>query len=123
MTKAVTPERMRLFEESHVYESAMKPNARQEAIVEGACYRFTVLTSQLIRMEYAADGVFENRATQVVLNRDFDVPEFRVLEDDTELTNHHRACSPLLYERALCTKHALRRRKRELQYVLQSLHV
>ena len=76
---------MRLFEESHVYESAMKPNARQEAIVEGACYRFTVLTSQLIRMEYAADGVFENRATQVVLNRDFDVPEFRVLEDDTEL--------------------------------------
>ncbi|MFY7868756.1 MAG: glycoside hydrolase, partial [Exiguobacterium sp.] len=63
----------------------MRPKASEEAIVQGSCYRFTVLTSQLIRMEYAEDGVFEDRATQVAWNREFDVPQFRVIEDETEL--------------------------------------
>ncbi|WP_214829460.1 glycoside hydrolase family 31 protein [Exiguobacterium algae] len=76
---------MRLFEEDHVYQPWMKPKAKEEAIVQGSCYRFTVLTSQLIRMEYAEDGIFEDRATQVVWNRDFDVPTFRVIEDESEL--------------------------------------
>lgn len=76
---------MRLFEENHVYQSWMRPKAREGAIVQGSCYRFTVLTSQLIRMEYAEDGVFEDRATQVAWNREFDVPQFRVIEDETEL--------------------------------------
>lgn len=76
---------MRLFEEDHVYQPWMKPKAKEEAIVQGSCYRFTVLTSQLIRMEYAEDGIFEDRATQVVWNRDFDVPTFHVIEDESEL--------------------------------------
>lgn len=76
---------MRLFEQDHVYSKQMKPKADERAVVQGSCYRFTVLTSQLIRMEYAADGVFEDRPTQVVWNRDFDVPDFRVIEDEHEL--------------------------------------
>lgn len=76
---------MRLFEEENVYTQQMKPQADDRAIVQGSCYRFTVLTSQLIRMEYAEDGVFEDRPTQVVFNRAFAVPEFRVIEDETEL--------------------------------------
>lgn len=76
---------MRLFEQDHVYSKQMKPKADERAVVQGSCYRFTVLTSQLIRMEYAADGVFEDRPTQVVWNRAFDVPDFRVIEDEHEL--------------------------------------
>ncbi len=43
----------------------------------GERYRFTVLTSRLIRMEYAPDGVFEDRPTQTVQNRDFEPVEYR----------------------------------------------
>ena len=38
--------------------------------------RFTVLTSQLIRMEWAADGKFEDHASFVFLNRRLPVPKF-----------------------------------------------
>lgn len=31
---------MRLFEENHVYQSWMRPKAREGAIVQGSCYRF-----------------------------------------------------------------------------------
>ncbi len=36
-------------------------------------------------MEYAEDGRFEDWPTQTVWNRDFPVPSFRIVEDDTEL--------------------------------------
>jgi alpha-glucosidase len=38
--------------------------------------RFTVLTPELIRMEWAADGKFEDHASFVFLNRRMPVPEF-----------------------------------------------
>ena len=38
--------------------------ALKENMIFGEQYRFTVLTSRMIRMEYAADGNFEDRATQ-----------------------------------------------------------
>lgn len=59
--------------------------ASASAVVQGATYRFTLLTSKLIRIEYAADGLFEDHPTQTVLNRQFAVPEFRVIEDDKQL--------------------------------------
>ncbi len=60
-------------------------DCRAGSTVSGSCYRFTVLTSRLVRMEYAPDGAFENRPTQIVLNRDFEVPSFTVYETDTSL--------------------------------------
>ncbi|MCR5156125.1 MAG: glycoside hydrolase family 31 protein [Butyrivibrio sp.] len=45
-------------------------------IWQGNC-RITILTNRLIRFEYSSDGVFEDRATQVVLNRDFPRADFR----------------------------------------------
>ena len=39
----------------------------------------------LIRFEYSEDGGFEDRATQMVCNRDFPVPEFRVSDGGEEL--------------------------------------
>ncbi len=44
-------------------------------IIEGAA-RFTVLTSRLIRMEYAPDGRFEDRPSQPFWYRLQPVPEF-----------------------------------------------
>ena len=38
--------------------------------------RFTVLTPQLVRMEWAADGKFEDHASLVFLNRKLPVPKF-----------------------------------------------
>lgn len=61
-----------------IYRMETTPVAHPEAIVQGDTYRFTVLSSSLIRMEYAADGIFEDRATQLVVNRRFDVPHFTV---------------------------------------------
>jgi alpha-glucosidase len=40
--------------------------------------RFTVLTPELIRMEWAADGKFEDHASLVFLNRRLAVPKFEV---------------------------------------------
>ncbi|MCR5017165.1 MAG: phosphodiester glycosidase family protein [Bacteroidales bacterium] len=58
--------------------AAVKPSASQDAVVVCENARFTVLTPQLIRMEWAEDGVFEDRATLGVVNRDLPVPSFKV---------------------------------------------
>lgn len=55
-----------------LYHSAADPRA----IVTLGEARFTVLTPQLIRMEWAHDGRFEDRASFVFLNRRLPVPSF-----------------------------------------------
>ena len=54
------------------------PVCRKEAVIVGDHFRITMLTTALIRFEYSEDGGFEDRATQMVCNRDFPVPEFMV---------------------------------------------
>jgi len=44
--------------------------------------RFTVLTPRMIRMEWAEDGVFEDRASLVFLDRRLEVPEFTSRSDE-----------------------------------------
>ncbi len=46
------------------------------AIVTSGHARFTVLTPQLIRMEWSADGKFEDRPSLVFINRRLPVPKF-----------------------------------------------
>src|SRR5262249_17758885 len=53
-----------------------EPAADPKAMVTVGKARFTVLTPQLIRMEWAADGKFEDRASLVFLNRKLPVPKF-----------------------------------------------
>ena len=53
---------------------AANPKAQ---VVEGNA-RFTVLTDRLIRLEWAADGQFEDHATLAIVNRDLPVPSFSV---------------------------------------------
>ena len=52
------------------------PQADARAVVVAGNARFTVLTPQLIRMEWSEDGVFEDRATLTFVNRKTDVPNF-----------------------------------------------
>jgi alpha-glucosidase (family GH31 glycosyl hydrolase) len=52
------------------------PVADPRAVVTVGHARFTILTPQLIRMEWAADGKFEDHASLVFLNRKLPVPKF-----------------------------------------------
>ena len=58
----------------------------KNAVIEGKNYRISILTESLLRLEYSEEGVFEDRATQAVLNRNFEVPKFSVYEKDGILT-------------------------------------
>ncbi|MFC6315362.1 TIM-barrel domain-containing protein [Lapidilactobacillus achengensis] len=48
--------------------------------IKGKHYRFTVLTSSLIRMEYSPSGRFTDAATQVVTNRNFPKLNYRWID-------------------------------------------
>ena len=52
------------------------PVADPRAVVTAGHARFTILMPQLIRMEWAADGKFEDHASLVFLNRKLPVPQF-----------------------------------------------
>ena len=57
----------------------------ESSVVSGKHYRFTVLTPNLLRLEYSESGVFEDRPSQVVLNRSFPTPEFSVIDEEGRL--------------------------------------
>jgi alpha-glucosidase (family GH31 glycosyl hydrolase) len=57
-------------------EASDNPIANPKAVVLFGHARFTVLTPQLIRMEWAADGKFEDHASLVFLNRNLPVVHF-----------------------------------------------
>jgi alpha-glucosidase len=58
------------------------PVADPQAVVVVGKARFTVLTPELIRMEWAADGKFEDHASFVFINRKLPMPEFDRAESD-----------------------------------------
>lgn len=63
-----------------------EPKADPRAVVEAGNARFTVLTPQLIRMEWSEDGRFEDRATLTFVNRETPVPDFKVRDTKSRLT-------------------------------------
>ncbi len=56
---------------------AENPVANPEATVVCGNARFTVLTPQLIRMEWSEDGKFEDRKSLAIVNRNLPLPVFR----------------------------------------------
>jgi alpha-glucosidase (family GH31 glycosyl hydrolase) len=77
-------------------ETHAAADPRAVVVVEHA--RFTVLTPQLIRMEWAADGKFEDHPSFVFLNRRLPVPQFtkrvegkRLTIETSELQLHYEA--------------------------------
>ncbi len=71
-----------------------RPMADPKAVVVSGNARFTVLTSRLIRLEYADDGRFQDQPSQLVWFREQPVPEFTVEEADGRL---HIRTSHLLW--------------------------
>ena len=55
---------------------ATEPVADPAAVVKAGHARFTVLTPELVRMEWAADDRFEDHPSFVFLNRRLPVPQF-----------------------------------------------
>lgn len=69
------------------------PVAAPETVVVQGNARFSILTSRLIRMEYAPDGRFEDRPSQAVWFRRQPVPDYEVRVDGNRLevvTDHLR---------------------------------
>ena len=75
-TKAEAQWRTRPAERLRKLRSADNPVADPKAVVMVGNARFTVLTPQLIRMEWSADGKFEDHASFVFINRRLPVPKF-----------------------------------------------
>src|SRR5574344_493478 len=61
------------------YEKAISD---QNGIIKGKKYRITILTERLVRFEYSESGKFEDRPTELVLNRSFKTPKFEIKQDD-----------------------------------------
>ena len=57
------------------------PLANSDAVVVSGRARFTVLTPQMIRIQYSTSSVFEDRATFAVINRRLPVPQFTTREE------------------------------------------
>jgi alpha-glucosidase (family GH31 glycosyl hydrolase) len=67
------------------YKFPCEPRANVGSCVVGPQYRFTVLDDNVLRYEWSADGVFEDRASTFAINRKFSRPEFRVEDKKDEL--------------------------------------
>lgn len=64
-------------------EISPKANPQAEVVMGNA--RFTVLTPRLVRMEWAADGKFEDKASLGIVNRNLPVPAFKVIKSPENL--------------------------------------
>ncbi|MET0967157.1 MAG: TIM-barrel domain-containing protein [Nakamurella sp.] len=67
------------------YRITTRPVAEPASVIRGDRFRITVLTAGLLRLEYADDGIFEDRASAFALYRDLPVPDFRVIDTDLSL--------------------------------------
>ena len=61
------------------------PNANPQAVVREGKARFTVLTPEMIRIQYSEKQLFEDRATFAVVNRNLPVPKFTTEKKDDYL--------------------------------------
>lgn len=71
-----------------IYRIKTQPLAQAENIVQGEKYRITMLTEGLLRLEYAEDGIFEDRATQMAFYRDFPKTNYRVIQNKDGIEIH-----------------------------------
>ena len=67
------------------YQIKTAPACRTENVITGEKYRISVLTTGLVRLEYAEHGVFEDRPTQIVWNRDLGACDFQMIDEEDSL--------------------------------------
>lgn len=70
------------------YDFPTQPVADDDAIIPGPNYRFTIINDVVLRYEWAADGIFEDRASTFAINRRFShrpTPVIKDTEDGLEI--------------------------------------
>jgi alpha-glucosidase (family GH31 glycosyl hydrolase) len=82
------------------------PVADPANIVAGDHYRVTVLDPGLLRLEYSESGVFEDRASQMVVDRAFPPSDYAVTESE-DLLEIHTDRLHLIYDKGPFTTHGL----------------
>ena len=89
-----------------IYRVKTSPVALSDNMITGEKYRITFLTEALVRLEYSEDGVFEDRATQTVLFRDFPKTDYHVVRnaDGIEV---HTSMLHLIYNEKEFSSHGL----------------
>ena len=60
----------------------LNPVAHPDAVVRSGKARFTILTPEMIRIQYSDRSLFEDRATFAIVNRRLPVPAFTAVEKD-----------------------------------------
>lgn len=68
-----------------VSASGDNPQAREEAMVVAGNARFTLLTPNMVRMEWCDSARFEDNATLAIVNRQMQTPDFHVKRKKSEL--------------------------------------
>ena len=63
-------------------EMTTNPKANPKAVVQVGNARFTVLTPEIIRIQYSDRQLFEDRATFAVVNRNLPVPQFTTIREN-----------------------------------------
>ena len=66
------------------FGTAMAPIAEQKTYISGPI-RLSVITDRILRVERSVKGVFEDRATQKIMHRDFGDASFTVSEDQEHI--------------------------------------
>ncbi|NUR08428.1 MAG: DUF4968 domain-containing protein [Nocardioidaceae bacterium] len=82
------------------------PVAEPANVVQGDRYRITVLEPGLVRLEYSESGVFEDRASQLAVDRAFPAADFAVTDTDDVLTIDTERLR-LTYDKGPFTTHGL----------------
>jgi alpha-glucosidase (family GH31 glycosyl hydrolase) len=67
------------------YNFQSEPLANSESIVTGPNYRFTLVSPMALRLEWASDGIFEDRASTFAINRNFPKPTYHVNNQEAEV--------------------------------------
>ena len=75
-----------MINQSENHPTENNPIADSKAIIFEKNVRFTILTPQLIRMEWTKDGKFINNSTLVFINRKLPVPKFKKKSNGNWLT-------------------------------------
>jgi alpha-glucosidase (family GH31 glycosyl hydrolase) len=82
------------------------PVADAGNVVRGDNYRITVLDPGLVRLEYSESATFEDRASQMVVNRAFPASGYDVTETD-EALEIHTSRFHLVYDKGPFSTHGL----------------
>lgn len=68
------------------YLASATPQMNEEAVIQGEHWRIGILSEALVRVEWSESGLFEDRPTQIVMNRSFGrTPKFHVTHNSDNL--------------------------------------